>query len=593
MRKQWTLLPHDEVRVRNLVREARIPDVVAQLLVGRGVYHGQAAHQFLDAKLTDLREPETLPGVPAAVEVIAAALQAKSPIVIYGDYDCDGMTSAAILYSGLKRLGAEVSYHVPNRLEEGYGLSIETLEKLAQRGKRLVISVDCGIGSVDEAARCRQLGMQLIITDHHRIDGPLPEADAIVHPRLPGSQYPFGELCGAGVAFKLAWALCQQQCQSKRVTEALRDYLLQAIGLAAIGTVADVVPLVDENRVLVKHGLRTLKAKPPRGVAELMRLTKLHHKSELQSEDIAFSIAPRLNAAGRLGQAQLGVELLTSTNEERVEQLAEYLDQLNSNRVSLERSVYLAAQKQAKEQFDPETDPALVLAGTGWHRGVIGVVAGRLADKYHRPVLILSLDPVNGRAAIGSGRAGCPQIDLHEALGECEHRLVRFGGHRAAAGLTINESELDAFRGDFCEAVTRQFADNEAPAEVRIDAEAGLGQMTLQVVRQMERLAPFGAGNPRPVLCSRRVELAEPSRRMGGGDRHLSLRVEQDGIAMRGVAFGQGDWCDSLNAVEGPIDLVYRPVINEFRGQFNVEMHLIDWRPTTDSVLAAGAAAGQ
>lgn len=579
MQKQWKLLPQDHSRVEHLARQARIPDVVAQLLVSRGVYDVGAVKKFLDVKLSDLRDPLDLPGVPEAVAVIAPAIRSKTPIVIYGDYDADGMTSAAILFSGLKLMGADVSYYVPNRLEEGYGLSSEALEKLAQRGKRLVITVDCGVGSIEEARLCKSLGMQLVITDHHRIDGELPDATAIVHPRLPGSSYPFGELCGAGVAFKLAWALCQEICESKRVTEQLRTYLLQALALAAIGTVADVVPLVDENRILVTHGLKSLKAKPTLGLAQLMRLTKVDQRSALQSEDIAFSLAPRLNAAGRLGQAQLGVELLTVIEDNRSVQLAEYLDQLNSNRVSLERSVYLAAQKQAKTDFDPEADPALVLAGTGWHLGVIGVVAGRLAEKYGRPVLILSLDPVSGRPATGSGRAGSRSIDLHEALGDCEHRLVKFGGHRAAAGLTLNESELDAFRSDFCEAVAKQFADNDVVAEIKVDAEAGLGQLTHQTVRQIEQLAPFGEGNPRPILCARNVRLAEPSRKMGGGDRHLTLRIVQDGITIRGVAFGQGEWCEELNAHDGEMDIVYRPVINEFRGRFNVEFHLVDWRP--------------
>ncbi|WP_153557405.1 single-stranded-DNA-specific exonuclease RecJ [Roseimaritima sediminicola] len=579
MQKRWRLLPQDHSVVQRLVRQARIPDVVAQLLVSRGVYDAETVKKFLHAKLSDLRDPLELPGVEAAVATIAPAIRSKQPIVIYGDYDADGMTSAAILYSGLTLMGADVSYYVPNRLEEGYGLSGEALQKLAERGKRLVITVDCGVGSCEEAKLCRSLGMQLVITDHHRIDGSLPEADAIVHPRLPGSSYPFGELCGAGVAFKLAWALCQEICESKRVTDSLRTYLLQALSLAAIGTVADVVPLVDENRILVTHGLKSLQAQPTLGLSQLMRLTKVDQRSRLQSEDIAFSLAPRLNAAGRLGQAQLGVELLTVRDNNRSVQLAEYLDQLNSNRVSLERSVYLAAQKQAKEEFDPESDPALVLAGTGWHLGVIGVVAGRLAEKYGRPVLILSLDPVSGRPATGSGRAGSRSVDLHRALGECEHRLVKFGGHRAAAGLTLHEAELDAFREDFCEAVANQVADDDAGIEIKVDAEAGLGQLTHQTVRQIEQLAPFGEGNPRPILCARNVRLAEPSRKMGGGDRHLTLRIVQDGITVRGVAFGHGEWCEELNAHEGPMDIVYRPVINEFRGQCNVEFHLVDWRP--------------
>jgi single-stranded-DNA-specific exonuclease len=317
-----------------------------------------------------------------------------------------------------------------------------------------------------------------------------------------------------------------------------------------------------------------------------MKLTKLTGKSRLLSEDVAFSIAPRLNAAGRLGQAQLGIELLTSPPGERVNALASYIEQLNSSRDSLQRSVQLAAGKVATTDFDPEADPALVLAGTGWHLGVIGVVAGRLAEKYGKPVFVISMDQTGGKPAVGSGRAGCPHINLHEALSECAPRLLRFGGHRAAAGITIAEDQIDHFRSEFFEAVSRQMIDTDPVAEVLIDAQAPLGQLNLQTVSQIEQLSPFGQGNPRPVLCSSGVTLAEPSRRMGTGERHLSVRISQQNVQIRAVAFGQGDWCDDLNACEGPIDIAYRPVINEFAGRRNVEIQLIDWRPSHAATVA-------
>jgi len=311
----------------------------------------------------------------------------------------------------------------------------------------------------------------------------------------------------------------------------------------------------------------------------LMSVTKLDQCSSLDTESIAFTIAPRLNAAGRLGQAQLGVELLTIEGGPRAKQLADYIHQLNSTRDSLQRSVHLAANKQAKSEFDPEADPALVLAGVGWHPGVIGVVAGRLADKYAKPVMVLSLDAAGKTEAVGSGRVGGTAVDLYEALCECDHRLVRFGGHKAAAGITIKEQEIEAFRGDFCEAVARQWDDNSIVPELVIDAESSLSQLNLHTVKQMEQLAPFGCGNPRPVLCCRDVELEEPAKRMGGGDRHLTVRLRQGGKVIRAIAFSCGDWCDELNQAEGRIEIAYRPVINEFRGYRKVEIHLVDWRP--------------
>ena len=581
MQRQWRIIPHDAGRVEQLMQSARLPAVVAQLLVSRGIYNSEDATQFLDTKLMGLRDPGQLPGIPKATEILVEAIGSKTPVVIYGDYDCDGMTGTAILVNGLRMLGGNVSYHVPNRLEDGYGLNEEAIRKLALRGKKIIVSVDCGITSVSHAQLCKELGLTLVITDHHTIGDQLPDADAIVHPRLPGSAYPFGELCGAGVAFKLAWSICQSVCGAKKVTEPMRRYLMQSLSLAAIGTVADVVPLLDENRILVEHGLRMLRAEPVPGLVELMKVTKLDQVSSLDTESIAFNIAPRLNAAGRLGQAQLAVELLTTTPGERAAQLAEYIHQLNTTRDSLQRSVHLAADKQAKTEFDVEGDAALVLAGVGWHQGVIGVVAGRLADKYAKPVIVLSLDATGKTEAVGSGRVGGTMIDLHEALCECDHRLVRFGGHKAAAGLTIQECEIEAFRGDFCEAIARQWTDKEIVPEIVIDAEAALGQLSLEVVKHMQMLAPFGAGNPRPVLFCRGVELDEPARRMGGGDRHLTVKFRQGSKVIRGVAFGGGDWCDELNAAEGPIEIAYRPVINEFRGFRKVEIHLVDWRPAT------------
>jgi single-stranded-DNA-specific exonuclease len=581
MRRQWKIIPHDADRVENLMNSAKLPAVVAQLLVSRGIYTAEDASRFLDTKLMGLRDPQELPGIPEATSILVEAIENKTPIVIYGDYDCDGMTGTAILVNGLRLFNADVSYHVPNRLEDGYGLNEEAIRKLADRGKKIIVSVDCGITSVAHAELCKELGVKLVITDHHTIGEQLPDADAIVHPRLPGTAYPFGELCGAGVAFKLAWSLCQAICGAKKVTERMRRYLMQSLSLTAIGTVADVVPLLDENRILVEHGIRMLRAEPLPGLTELMKVTKLDQVESLNTESIGFNIAPRLNAAGRLGQAQLAVELMTISAGERATQLAEYIHQLNTTRDSLQRSVYLAADKLAKSEFQPESDPALVLAGVGWHQGVIGVVAGRLADKYAKPVFVISLDGAGKVEAVGSGRVGGTNINLYDALCECDHRLVRFGGHKAAAGLTISEREIDAFRGDFNEAVAKQWNDKEIVPEIVIDAEATLGQLNLEVLKQMDMLAPFGAANPRPVLYCRNVELDEPARKMGGGDRHLTVNLRQGNKVIRGVAFGAGDWCDELNATEGPIEIAYRPVVNDFRGFRKVELHLVDWRPAT------------
>ncbi len=589
MAKRWRIHPHDPDRIAGLAREAGIPAVVAQLLVCRGILDPTAARVFLDPKLSDLREPDQLPGCSSAAKVIHEAIRQKQRIVVYGDYDVDGMTGTAILWLCLKMLGADAGYYVPHRIDEGYGMNEEAIRSLAAKGTQLIITVDCGITSVDEVAVARELGLRTVVSDHHLPGDRLPEAEAIVHPSLPGGDYPFSGLSGSGVALKLAWALCQEASGAKKVAPRMKDFLVQAVGLAAMGTVADVVPLLDENRVLVHHGLLSLARKPTLGMATLIRVAKLDEKlrnpghnggPSLTSEDVAFSLAPRLNAAGRLGQPQLAVELLLTDKPDRAEELAQYIDQLNGNRQTLDRSIYRAANKQAQDQFNPADDAALVLADRDWHAGVIGIVAGRLAEKYQRPVVLISWDRIGVKPGVGSARS-IPGFDLHAALAACGEHLVSHGGHAAAAGLKIAENRIDAFREAFCEVAESEITEEQRIGELRIDAEAPLSAFTLQAVRQIERGAPFGQSNARPLVCTTDVTLAEPPRPIGSGGHHLSLKLSQHGITLRAVAFGGGAWADELAALDGPIDVAYRPVINTFRGRQSVEMHLVDWRKGT------------
>jgi single-stranded-DNA-specific exonuclease len=515
--------------------------------------------------------------VPQAVELLHDALRCGRRITVYGDYDADGMTATAILLLCFRALGAEVDFYVPHRMEEGYGLNQEALQTLAQRGADVVVTVDCGIASVAEAEAAQRLGLTLIVTDHHQYGDRLPPAAALVHPALPGSDYPFVGLCGAGVAFKLAWALCQRVSGSTRVSERLRHFLLQAVGLAAIGAVADVVPLIDENRILVRHGLNCLRSTPTVGIAALLREAKLQDKAFLEGEDLAFAVGPRLNAAGRLGQAEIGVELLTTDSPQRAEKLARYLEELNAQRQSLERSISRSAEKQVRDSFDPRQDPALVLADHEWHPGVIGIVAGRLAEKHHLPVVVIAKDPLGIKPAVGSARS-IVGLDLNATLGICREHLVSHGGHAAAAGLKVAEARIPAFRTAFCAAVQQELGGRAPTPELHIDAETALHCLTRQTVQQIESLAPFGHGNARPMLCASRVRLAAPPRRMGGAGRHLSLMLDQQGVQIRAVAFGGGDWEEALNAVEGEMSIAFRPVLNRYQGRVSVEIHLADWR---------------
>ena len=578
MPKRWHVRPHDAAAVAALERAAGVPSLVAALLVGRGVTDPAAVKAFLSGTLTDLRDPETLPGVPAAADRILAAVRAGRQVVIYGDYDADGMTATAILVGCLEALDAAPRWYVPNRFEEGYGLNAEALEKLAAEGASLVVTVDCGIASVAEAARAKELGLELIITDHHAFGDTLPQADALVHPRLPGSEYPFGDLCGAGVAFKLAWAIATRAAGAKQVTPRLREMLLRSVGLATLGTVADVVPLLDENRIIVRRGLECLRQRGGPGLDKLLELASLDEKRALDSEDVAFRLAPRLNAAGRFGEAAKGIELLTTTDVARAENLATYVHELNVRRGTEERSILLAATKQALEQFDPEADAALVLADRGWNAGIVGIVAGRLAERFHRPVVVIAQGAHEGLVASGSVRS-VPGFDVHAALMPCRELLVSCGGHAAAAGLRVDEHRIDAFREAFVAEVAARMPASLRRAQLSLDGETTLAGLSLHAVEQIEQLAPFGQGNRRPMLCASEVVLAESPRTIGGGGRHLSMRLVQHGAEIRGVAFGGADWLPHLPAPGEPFHVAFKPKINEFRGRRTAEMEVIDWRP--------------
>ena len=372
------------------------------------------------------------------------------------------------------------------------------------------------------------------------------------------------------------------------MTPELRDFLMQSLGLAAIGTVCDVVPLVDENRVIVRHGLLALRSHPQLGIQALAAAAARGEKdAALSSEDIAFSLGPRLNAAGRLGQAQLGVELLTTSSVPRAAALAEYLHALNDSRDSLDRRIFLSANKQIEERFSAD-ESAFVLADADWHAGIIGIVAGRIAEKRHRPTLLISLDPMQTRSGMGSGRSA-GGLDLYQALQACREHLLSFGGHAAAAGFRIAAENIDAFRAAFLEHVETHQSPEERVAELQVDAEAFLSQLTLDAVIDLERLAPFGQANPRPLLAATNVQLADAPRYLGTGQRHLAVQLAQHEKRLRAVAFGRGDWLEALGAASHGVDIVFRPVINAFRGRRSVELHLVDWRPAAVGSAAASS----
>jgi single-stranded-DNA-specific exonuclease len=574
--KTWHLLPHDPVAIERLARALGLSSLVAQLLINRNLGKPEDAVRFLKAPLTGLHEPALLPGVKEAAARLLAAVQQKRRICVYGDYDVDGVSGTSVLLHALRLLDAEVEFYVPHRLEEGYGLNVEALRSIAQNKASVVVTVDCGIASVAEAEEARRLGLELIVTDHHEPKERLPEADVLVHPRLNGGAYPFGGLSGAGVAFKLAWALCQLACGGEKVTPRFRDCLMDAVALVALGTVADVVPLHDENRIFVRHGLARLRQGNGEGLKALLQAAGLGEKAALTSTDIGYTIAPRLNAAGRLGSARLAVELLTTPSPQRAADLARYLEEQNQKRQAVERDIYKEARAQA-EQYDGEGAPALVLASPHWHAGLIGIVAGRLMEAYGRPVLMIALSKDDGPGC-GSGRS-LPGLRLHEALRECAEHLLSHGGHATAAGFKIVPAAVDAFRARFCELAGRSFTAGAPGPRLVIDAEVPLSALTPGLLESMKQLEPYGAGNPQPLFLAGDLQVVGEPRRVGGGERHLSFRVRQGSRDLRAIAFGMGERVAELMSEEGKCCLAFTPKINEWQGWRSVELEVRDLQP--------------
>jgi len=584
MPKVWRFTPHDEARVRRLCGALKVAPLTAQVLIARGLDDPAAAKTFLSGTLHDLHPPEMLPGAADAADRIAAAVGTGRRITIYGDYDVDGVTSVSLLWHCLTLLKAKVDYYIPSRFEEGYGLNCDAIRKLhAEDATRLVVSVDCGICSVEEAAVAKDLGLELIVTDHHTMGPELPEAAGLVHPRLPGADYPFGDLCGVGVAFKLAWAICKRLHDGRSTSPRMRDFLTEAVGLAAIGTVADCVPLRGENRLIVRYGLRSLATRSGPGLRALMIAAGIDPSRAPDAEAIGFRLGPRINAAGRLGQAKLAVQLLTTGDTERARSLADHLDKLNKERQQVERRIV----KEAKDLVDAHPEwadaPALVLAQPDWHQGVLGIVAGRIAEYFQRPAVLIGVDRLTRRGQ-GSARSFAG-FDLHTALTACGAHLISCGGHKAAAGLKIDAAKVDDFREAFAAYAAEHHEPEDSAFELDVDAEVRLADVTAAAVRELDILGPFGQENPRPAFVVTNVELVGPPRTMGEGNRHLSLQVRQHGgPSVRAVAFGRSEWADGM-AEAGSLSLHFTAEINRWNGQEKVELRVTDWQPEPVSAV--------
>ena len=562
-RKNWVGPPRiDEHAVAAIVDELRVPPLVARVLVGRGKADPASARTFLEPNLDQLSDPLLLRGAKAAIDRILQALRTKQRIVVFGDFDVDGVTGTSLAYRTLQELGADVEYFLPKRLLHGYGLSRKVLPDLLAREPSLVLTVDCGIRSVEEVAALANRGVDTIVTDHHEPGPELPPAVSVVDPKQEGCPYPDKRLAGVGVMFQLMRGLVRELEHEVELT--------QHLDLVALGTVADVVPLDGENRVLVAEGLKVLNRRAKVGVMALVMASEI--EDELESWHLAYLLGPRINAAGRLGDAEQAVRLFTVEDTTVANDLARHLDEENRRRQEISASTLEQALDAIDRGVAGKNPDGIVLASNSWHPGVIGIATAKLVERFHRPSALIAMDGDEGRGSVRSIRG----VDVCEVLQGCEDLLVQYGGHSMAAGLTIRRENLADFRTRFARAVGEQLDDQNSVPQLKIDAELRVDEIDIDLAQQLDRLAPFGYGNPRPTFLLRDVLPIGRPRAVGRGHLKMSVRREEGGLDC--IGFDLASRLENCGFPDGPIDIVGHVSVNEWNGRRSVQLQLGDFR---------------
>jgi single-stranded-DNA-specific exonuclease len=576
----WEAAACDHAAAERLARALGLAPVISRLLVQRGLSDPDEAARFLRPSLEHLHDPARLAGLDLAVTRLEQAFAAGERIVIHGDYDVDGISSTVILRRAMEMLGGNVGHFIPDRLKDGYGLQPAIIDRLQAEGARLIVSVDCGIRGHDAARRARELGVDLIITDHHEPGAELPPAVAVINPKRRDCTYPDKHLAGVGVALKLVQALCARAGKS--------NWLPAFVKIAALGTLADVVPLVGENRVIAKIGLDMLSKGPHKvGLRALLDVSGLTGR-RVTGYDVGFVIAPRINAAGRMATPDIATRLLLASDDALIEEaraLAGQLNEENVRRQQEEAAIVAAARKVVDTDPDVGARSVLVVAGEGWHRGVIGIVASKLVDAYHRPAIVLSVDRDE---AHGSCRS-IPGFDMLAALEACAPLLDRFGGHKVAAGLALGRDRIREFRHAVNAFADERLGPDDLRPRQRIDDQLTFRDLTGPVAADVMSLAPFGAGNPKPVFAAHGIEIVDGPRRLK--ERHLKMALRQNGRVLRAIAWRGVDRYGFLEGRQEPIDLAYSLEQNEFNGETYLELVVADVRPAAAPVLASTSAA--
>ena len=568
--KRWQLAP--AAPPSHIAKFPHLSPITVQILYNRGITTAAKVAAFLSESCPapgDEYSPFKLPDMPMAVSRLRRAIQEQEPIVVYGDFDVDGVAATVLMVQTLEQLGGNVDHHIPNRVTEGYGLRKEALAQLARDGARVVITVDCGVRAVEEVAYANELGMDVIITDHHSVGPALPDALAVVNPKRHDSTYPYSELAGVGVAFKLAQALLLDNQRDPFGDRPVRLDADDLLDLVALGTVADIVPLRDENRWLVKRGLQVINKMERPGIEALCDLTR-SKRGKVDATAIGFTLGPRINAAGRLGKADIARRLLATSYRAEAQQLAEELDALNRERQLLTSEI----EQKARDMAGPEIgDSALIFAAApGLQPGIVGLAASRLSEEYYRPAVVVAIGEKTSR---GSARS-IPEFHITDALDACGEILIRHGGHAAAAGFTVANENLGKLEARLKDIAREEFAGRELASSLIVDVDVSLKDLTWELQRDLSRLEPYGCENPSPVFRSRNVRVSN-SRTVGGDGLHLKMRLDDGTQDWDAIAFRQGEWDGKL---PDRIDIVYSFEVNEWNGRRGLQLNVQDIKPT-------------
>ena len=559
---RWSLLNPDQNTVSSVKKAFRTSEVIARVLANRNILNPNLARPFFTPNLDMLHNPYLMQDMDKAVERVLTNINSGKPIMVFGDYDVDGTTGAASLYLAFQKFGADVTYYIPDREKEGYGLSYHGIEVAKDIGIDLIITCDCGINAFVQVDFANEQNIDIIITDHHTTDTELPKAHAILNPKREDCEYPFKGLCGGGVAFKLITAI------GNELNIPLTDYE-EIIPLITLGTAADVVPIKDENRVIVHHGLNILENLEKPGLKTLLELAGL--KGHISVEQLVFSIAPRINAAGRIGDANRAVELLVTDDQDKARLLAKELDNENKRRQIIQQAVVDEALLKVNAEADLKNENALVLANAGWHPGVVGIVASKIKEEFNRPTIIIALENGSGK---GSARS-VAGFDLYEALTACKTHLDDYGGHPMAAGLTLSNKKLEDFKKAFINFANERLTEENLQATLTLDSEIALQDITPCFMEFLDKLSPYGPGNMRPKFAIRNAEIAGAPKVIGKTGEHIRFKIRQGLKSCSAVGFGLSNKYEMLITGQ-PVDIACVVETNEWQGNTSIQMNVRD-----------------